>query len=278
MHSRATQDPVVQAPQSQAADQAEPGQQAISTAATATRACRASTWIGIAGDAARRRWSVRLGPDRRAPPKMFDHVSGPERDRRERNIRADQDHPEQDAAGRTSVHRRTRIRARQAPIMKKGVSWWLTVETVKMAISSRAGTPLAGGGGRGGSSPGLEDPEAGRRCIRVGRTRSGTIAGRHCGSGVGEPVDQDGQEDEVEQVVERLRREVVLAHPVADDEQEAGQPPRTPGDPQVAHDEEQWRQAEQVDGHRPYPQQGHEAVRYRPRRPGTRSERRSRAS
>ena len=76
----------------------------------------------------------------------------------------------------------------------------------------------------------------------------------------GEPVDEDGDEDQVEQVVERLRREVVLPDPVADAEEEGGQPLSPPGDVQPAHEEEEHRQAGQVDGDWPDPHQPQETV------------------
>ena len=135
--------------------------------------------------------------------------------------------------------------------MKKGVSWWLTVETTKRPTKRAKRNhrcPVVAG--RADRSPGRSGP--GRRPGHGTRSVRAPPAEDRRGR-TGEPVDDDGNEDEVEDVVERLRREVVLPDPVADAEEEGRQPPGPPGDVQPAHEQEERRQAGQVDGDRPDP-------------------------
>ncbi len=75
-----------------------------------------------------------------------------------------------------------------------------------------------------------------------------------------EPGQQDRDEDQVEQVVEGLRREIVLADPVAKAEQQGGEPPGSPADPQCPGRQHERHEQQEIDYRRPPGHQRQQAV------------------
>ena len=167
-----------------------------------------------------------------------------------------------------SWQRRIRTSTAHATTMKNGVSWWLDGgEGDDGHDRTGHGDPLAParGHGRHVARQRMVEPETlqdRRGCQRqagqleAARGAGLPVTGR---AGAGCPVgrllaevgDQQREEEQVQQVVERLGREVVLADPVAHGEDEQRQPLGPPGGVQPLDDQAHRHQRQQVDGHRP---------------------------
>src|SRR5260370_332952 len=183
-------------------------------------------------------------------------AAAPEEDRREADP-ANQDHAEQDrqpgeraapgedqgAAGAEDEDRRELVAGRGN-----------LENTDEQAEQDRALAGACLAGWQFAWHQGASRAEAGEQS---GQAAAWRVPGWDCRP---EPVQHDRDEQQIEQVVEGLRGEVVLADPVAHAEQERREPLRAPRQAQVTHDQEQWYQAEQVDADRPQPEHGHEVV------------------